>query len=107
MPKYLKDMEKPIKTLSIIIPAFCEAHRIKKSIERMKSFSFQWSSMWPEIQLEVIYVIEKSTDNTLEIAEMMIEKSKIFKVIGNKIHRGKGYAVRTGMNFNSNDFKNL
>jgi glycosyltransferase involved in cell wall biosynthesis len=86
-----------MKTLSIIIPAYSEAHRIKKSIEMMKLFHSEWIQKWPGIKLEIIYVVEKSPDQTLEIAQTMASDSKVLKVIANSIHRGKGYAVRTGM----------
>jgi dolichyl-phosphate beta-glucosyltransferase len=86
-----------MKTLSIIIPAYCEAHRIKKSIESMKLFQLEWTKKWPAIELEMIYSIEKSSDNTLEIAETMLANSTNFKVIGSDIHRGKGFAVKTGI----------
>jgi len=51
--------------------------------------------------MEVIIVVEKSSDATLEIAgELAAQQADSacrFEVIGNDVQRGKGYAVRTGM----------
>ena len=51
--------------------------------------------------MEVIIVVEKSSDGTLEIAKELVpqqaDSAGQFRVIGNEVQRGKGYAVRTGM----------
>lgn len=47
--------------------------------------------------MEVILVIEPSTDGTREIAATAASGQSNFKVIANSEHRGKGFAVRTGM----------
>jgi len=46
---------------------------------------------------EVIIVVESSTDETLALAQAGTKTFPQLKVIGNRIHRGKGFAVRTGM----------
>lgn len=86
-----------MKVLSVIIPAYNECHRIKKSIETLKFFNLSWQKRYPDIKLEIIYVIEKSTDDTLAIAQDLTHSQSCFRVIGNKVHRGKGFAVQTGM----------
>ncbi len=94
-----------MKNLSIIIPGFSEAHRIEKSIETMKFFNLSWQKKYPDISLEILYVIEKSPDNTLEIAQRLTSGIKGFKVIGNEVQRGKGFAVQTGILKSSGDVK--
>jgi dolichyl-phosphate beta-glucosyltransferase len=49
---------------------------------------------WP---VEVILVVEPSTDGTGEIAAEAAARQPNLRVIANAEHRGKGYAVRTGM----------
>jgi len=78
--------------VSIIIPAYNEARRIDASITALDTFlaSVSWSH-------EVILVVEKSADGTLELARRLAEGKPWLCVIGHDVQRGKGYAVRTGM----------
>jgi dolichyl-phosphate beta-glucosyltransferase len=78
--------------VSIIIPAYNEAHRLEASITVLAGFlaSVPWSH-------ELILVIEKGTDGTLELARRLAKGKRWVTVIGNDVQRGKGYAVRTGM----------
>ncbi|MEO6785432.1 MAG: dolichyl-phosphate beta-glucosyltransferase [Chthoniobacteraceae bacterium] len=78
--------------VSIIIPAYNEAHRLEASITALDGFlaSVPWSH-------EVILVVEKSTDGTLELARNLAAGKPWMNVVGNDSQRGKGYAVRTGM----------
>src|SRR5207253_7586770 len=46
---------------------------------------------------ELILVVEKSTDGTLELARRLAAGKPALNVIGNDVQRGKGYAVRAGM----------
>jgi dolichyl-phosphate beta-glucosyltransferase len=46
---------------------------------------------------EILVVVEQSTDGTLELAREATAKQANFRVIDNQVHRGKGYAVRSGM----------
>ena len=78
--------------VSIIIPAYNEAHRLEASITTLRAFlaSVAWSH-------EVILVIEKSGDGTLELARRLADGVSRMSVIGHDVQRGKGYAVRAGM----------
>lgn len=78
--------------VSIIIPAYNEAHRLEASITALDGFlaSVPWSH-------EVILVIEKSTDNTLDLARRLALGKPALNVVGHDVQRGKGHAVRTGM----------
>jgi dolichyl-phosphate beta-glucosyltransferase len=46
---------------------------------------------------EVLVVVEHSTDGTLELARQATSEQANFHVIDNCVHRGKGYAVRSGI----------
>jgi dolichyl-phosphate beta-glucosyltransferase len=78
--------------VSIVIPAYNEVHRLEASLSAMDKFlaSVPWSH-------EVILVVEKSTDGTLELAWRLAAGKRWMKVIGNDVQLGKGHAVRTGM----------
>ncbi len=73
--------------LSVIIPAYNEAKRIKKTI-----FSVQEYLKKQNYDYEIIMVNDGSKDNTAEKA-----KETGVKVIDNKINRGKGAVVKQGM----------
>src|SRR5439155_22837796 len=78
--------------VSIIIPAYNEAHRLEASITALDKYlgSAPWSH-------ELILVVEKSSDGTLELARRLAGGVRGMKVIGHDVQRGKGHAVRTGM----------
>lgn len=76
--------------ISIVIPAFNEESRIKKSLDRivayMKANSFDY---------EIILVDDCSMDKTREIA-LSYHANNVF-VFTNNINRGKGYCVKLGI----------
>jgi dolichyl-phosphate beta-glucosyltransferase len=81
--------------LSIIIPAYKEERRIGQSIEEID----QWI-IDSAFEVDVIIIVEQSPDRTLEIAKNKVsacQNAEKFTVIDNQVHRGKGYAVRSGM----------
>lgn len=78
--------------LSIIIPAYNEARRLPQSLRDIKTFF----SRFPE-NYEVIVIVEKSSDNTVQLAQAEVAGDLHFKIVDNKVRRGKGFAVRTGM----------
>jgi len=78
--------------LSIVIPAFNEASRVKRSIQDIRSFLTRLPK-----ETEVIVVIEKSSDGTAEIAENLTKDDSHFQIVVSDVQRGKGYAVKTGM----------
>ena len=77
--------------VSIIIPAYNEAQRLEASITALCSYlaSAPWSH-------EVLLMVEKSTDGTLELARRLAVGRGI-EVVGSDVQRGKGHAVRGGM----------
>ena len=78
--------------LSLIIPAYNKATRLPQSLRR------SWSSAAGlAFSHEILVIVEKSTDGTLELAREFVAKQANFQIIDNGVQRGKGYAVRSGM----------
>ncbi len=82
--------------LSLVIPAYNEAKRLPPTMARLEEFARDFKR-----SMEVLIVVEKSTDGTLEIARELASQQAHFagvtEVIDNTVQRGKGYAVRSGM----------
>jgi dolichyl-phosphate beta-glucosyltransferase len=81
-----------MKSVTIVIPAYNEEKRLPASIARLKTFLDK-----QELRFEVIIVAEKSADGTAAAAKEAAKNDKRFKIIQNKVHRGKGYAVKQGV----------
>lgn len=79
-------------SVSIVIPAYNEAHRIGASIRALRECTGCVSR-----SSEIILVIERSTDGTLDLAREMTGQDPSFTIIAHDSHRGKGHAVRSGM----------
>jgi dolichyl-phosphate beta-glucosyltransferase len=80
---------------TLVIPAYNEERRLPQSILDIKTFFANFN-----IPYEVIVVVEKSKDRTVEFAKKAIgndAQSGHFRVIANQVQRGKGYAVKCGM----------
>ena len=78
--------------VSIVIPAYAEERRIGSAITALRSLALELPRLG-----EVLLVVEPSGDRTAEVARESAQGHSLFKVIENKVHRGKGFAVRTGM----------
>lgn len=78
--------------VSLVIPAYNEALRLEASIRALRAYLryARWS-------LEVILVVERSSDGTLDLARRLTAGQAEFLVLDNEVQRGKGYAVRCGM----------
>lgn len=81
-----------LPALTIVIPAYKEAARLPRSVQRMKDFF----EVFP-FPVEIMIRIEKSPDNTVEVTQQAVGDSPIFKVFPHPVQRGKGYAVKQGM----------
>ena len=89
----LRDMSTQIlPRLSLVIPAYNEARRLPDTLRALHDYCRRWAFLF-----EVIIVVEPSTDETLALAQASAKTFPQLKVIGNRVHRGKGFAVRTGM----------
>jgi glycosyltransferase involved in cell wall biosynthesis len=81
--------------VSIVVPAYNEAARLPGSLRVMRDFL--GGPEWVSRSVEVLIVVEHSTDGTLELAREATAEQANFRVIDNRVQRGKGYAVRSGM----------
>ncbi|MBV9274432.1 MAG: glycosyltransferase family 2 protein [Verrucomicrobia bacterium] len=78
--------------LTLVIPAFNEASRLPQTLTELTRHCAAW-----DFSYEIVVVVEPSSDGTLELVEKAGESFPELRVIGNRMHRGKGFAVRTGM----------
>lgn len=83
--------------LTLVIPAFNESKRIDALFWKLLDFQSHWKRRYSPQSLQVLIVVEPSQDKTLEIARSKSELHPWIRVIGNPVHYGKGYAVRTGI----------
>jgi dolichyl-phosphate beta-glucosyltransferase len=78
--------------LSLVIPAFDEARRLPPTIAALNEFC---DSLPFECEIRV--VVERSGDGTLDVARKLAGGRPHFIIVDNIVHRGKGFAVRTGV----------
>jgi len=82
---------------SLVIPAYNESRRIDALFWKLLEFQSHWKRKYPAQSLQVVIVVEPSQDNTLELMIQKSEAHSWIRVIGNPVHYGKGFAVRTGV----------
>ncbi|MEM5828809.1 MAG: glycosyltransferase [Candidatus Aenigmatarchaeota archaeon] len=87
-----------MKELSVIIPAYNEEKRIRKTIENVIRYLKGITK-----DLEVIVVNDGSSDNTYKIAKSLERKFSNLKVVGYEKNKGKGYAIKYGLKFATKD----
>ncbi len=75
--------------ISLVIPCRNESARLPATLQALDGFL--------DARTEVVIVVEKSSDNTVELARASAAKDPRFRVIENTVGRGKGFAVKTGM----------
>ena len=78
--------------LSLVIPAYNEAQRLEACVRALCGHLAS-----ANVSHEVVLVVERSTDGTLELARQLTAGQAAFRVIGNETQLGKGHAVRCGM----------
>lgn len=78
--------------VSIVIAAYNEEKRIGRSLERIREYMDGL-----KVAYEVIVVDDGSTDATCQKALGFTGAIPRLDVLGNKVNRGKGYALRTGV----------
>ena len=79
-------------TLSIVVPAYNEARRLPETLDSLSGFFREFTRTF-----EVLIVVERSGDGTLEIASEVARQQENFVAIDSGPQRGKGHAVRSGM----------
>ncbi|MHC4166549.1 MAG: glycosyltransferase, partial [Planctomycetota bacterium] len=86
--------------LSIVIPAYEESRKIARDVKQAAEFLDR-----NNFSGEVIVVDDGSRDNTAEVAQNVEVAPDIkVRVIRYEPHRGKGYAVRKGMESSSGEY---
>ncbi len=82
----------PHPQVSIVIPAYNEALRIEKTLDRVLACvrDRQWDA-------EVLVVDDGSTDGTCEIVQRYMAEHGCLHLVRNPGNRGKGYSVRNGL----------
>ncbi len=79
--------------LSIVIPAFNEERRLPESLRQLAAFCNALENRsW-----EALIIVEKSGDRTLDLANAAARRQANFRVVDTGVHRGKGAAVRRGV----------
>ena len=81
-----------IPYLSIVVPAYNEALRLPPTMEKLAAFGRDFGRAY-----EVLVIVERSTDGTLDIAARFAAQQAHFQAVDNLVQRGKGCAVRSGM----------
>lgn len=77
--------------LTIVIPAYNEAHRLPVSLERLHTYVENLAT-----RIEVVVVDDGSDDGTVELVRDWMEYWPALRLIQGE-HRGKGGAIRTGV----------
>jgi dolichyl-phosphate beta-glucosyltransferase len=84
--------EKPAGDVSIVIPAYAEERRIGPTVRALCAYAREFPRL-----TEVLVITEPSGDRTAEVAREAAGGDPLVRVVENTEHRGKGFAVRTGM----------
>ena len=84
--------EEPAGDVSIVVPAYAEEQRIGAAVRALCAYAREF----PRLR-EVLVVTEPSGDRTAEVAREVAAADPLVRVVENPEHRGKGFAVRSGM----------
>jgi glycosyltransferase involved in cell wall biosynthesis len=86
--------------LSLVLPTYKKEKEVIEQLDRLYSYLTRKNS-----NFELIFVIDGYVDNTKEILEKYIKENRLRKarVIGYEENKGKGYAIRYGMNVADGD----
>jgi len=89
-------MQRPPPKYSIVIPAFNEAARLPRALEKIRTYLLERG-----LEAEVLVVDDGSTDATAEIAREADlhwpDALRGVRPVSNGANRGKGYSVQHGM----------
>jgi glycosyltransferase involved in cell wall biosynthesis len=90
----IRNVQNGSMKLSIIIPVYNEVSTIESIVDAVKNS--------PVENIEIVIVDDHSTDGTTEILESSIEPN-VYRVAYHEMNRGKGAAVRTGLELVTGD----
>lgn len=89
----------PEPFLTIVIPAYNESRRIRKTLEKIRSYVES-----KPFSVELIVVDDGSTDGTVDLLERASLELPAMLVLRNGRNRGKGFSVRRGVLEASGEF---
>ena len=89
-----------IKSISVIYPVYNEETRLNRVFTDINKFDLNNKY----IKKEYIFVNDGSTDKSLSLIKKKIKKNKKIKVISYKKNKGKGYALKQGVNNAKNNW---
>lgn len=78
--------------LSVIIPAYNEEKRIKKTLKEIDKYLSKQS-----YDYEILVVNDGSKDRTAKVVRELFSDIKNLRLVDNKENHGKGYVVRQGL----------
>jgi dolichyl-phosphate beta-glucosyltransferase len=78
--------------LSVVIPAYNEALRIGKTLDRIDEYLKGYGPSY-----EIIVVDDGSHDDTEKVVRKMAEKHSAIVLLQNGMNKGKGYSVKRGV----------
>jgi glycosyltransferase involved in cell wall biosynthesis len=88
--------------LSIVIPCYNEEEAISRTVQELDSIIN--NAPYVTGEFEVILVIEKCTDNSLQVATELAQKYSFVKVLANDGKYGKGFSVKRGVLSSTGDY---
>jgi len=88
------------RSLSIIIPAYNEETRLPSTLQEISNYLAD--SEWRPV--EILVVDDGSDDRTVHVAQQFAQHGSLVRVVRNPGNRGKGYAVRHGMQEGTGDW---
>lgn len=81
-----------MQKLSVIIPAYNEAHRIEKTLLSVNKFLKK-----QPFESEILVISDGSSDETVSVVNALKKQIRNLSVIANQENRGKGWVTRQGM----------
>lgn len=84
--------KRPIRLVSIIVPAFKQEKTIVKDLKRIRLVLEKL-----RYKTELICVVDGICDKTYQKAKTLSKRFRNLKTVGYETNKGKGYAVRFGM----------
>jgi glycosyltransferase involved in cell wall biosynthesis len=82
------DETREFRKLSVIVPVFDERNTVVEIVRRMRAVDLP-------VDLEIVIVDDGSTDGTRDVLRQLADST--VRVINHDVNRGKGSAIRTGL----------
>ena len=82
----------PDPYLTIVIPAYNEALRIRTTLDKIFNYLASKNSVW-----ELIIVDDGSKDGTAALLAEVASQNRCARILHNESNRGKGFSVRRGV----------